>query len=353
MANAFLNELLDGNIFDGSSDDEAPMPIERRFRDLLNPFSGFTDQDIYDRYRFYPPVILELTDMLKIDLERPTKKSRPLSPLHQVCIALRYLASNSFQQVCGDTFHVSQSTACRSLWRFCECLILHLDEFIKFPGPAQVQAMKDQFYEEKNLPNVVGLIDCTHVRIIAPTEHEEAFVNRKGFHSINVQAVVGFDGAFLHLNADLPGSVHDARILRSSTDLIDWLRSIPNGGHLLGDNGYACTTYLITPYRTPLTPAQRRYNKAHKETRVFIEQNFGWWKRRFSILHSETRLAPKRASLVIMVCGMLHNLAVRRNQPVIGEDCVDPDDDEQAENVNHGPESGAYYRDQLVEQFFH
>ena len=36
-------------------------------------------------------------------------------------------------------------------------------------------------------PNVVGAVDGTHVKIQAPTKDEDDYVNRKGYHSINVQ----------------------------------------------------------------------------------------------------------------------------------------------------------------------
>lgn len=36
-------------------------------------------------------------------------------------------------------------------------------------------------------PNVLGCIDGTFIRIIAPNENDPDCVNRKGFHSLNVQ----------------------------------------------------------------------------------------------------------------------------------------------------------------------
>jgi len=30
-------------------------------------------------------------------------------------------------------------------------------------------------------------IDCTHIAIIAPKDHEEAYINHHGYHSLNVQ----------------------------------------------------------------------------------------------------------------------------------------------------------------------
>jgi len=35
----------------------------------------------------------------------------------------------------------------------------------------------------------IGAIDCTHINILTPVVHEEAFVNHHGKHTLNVQAV--------------------------------------------------------------------------------------------------------------------------------------------------------------------
>lgn len=48
--------------------------------------------------------------------------------------------------------------------------------------------------EKTRFPGVIGAIDCTHVAIVPPVKvnrenREYLFVNRKGYHSINVQLV--------------------------------------------------------------------------------------------------------------------------------------------------------------------
>ena len=67
-------------------------------------------------------------------------------------------------------------------------------KFILWPSPAELQVVKRGFYDKGGFPGVIGCVDGTHVRIQAPSTNENDFVNRKGFHSINVQAVCNHNG---------------------------------------------------------------------------------------------------------------------------------------------------------------
>ncbi|KAL2099665.1 hypothetical protein ACEWY4_004059 [Coilia grayii] len=64
-------------------------------------------------------------------------------------------------------------------------------------------------------PNVIGAIDCTHVAIRAPHVNEYMYVNRKNFHSINVQLICDARMAILNAVARWPGSTHDSFIVRN------------------------------------------------------------------------------------------------------------------------------------------
>ena len=39
------------------------------------------------------------------------------------------------------------------------------------------------------LPDVIGAIDGCHIPIKAPRENDSEYINRKGFHSLQLQAV--------------------------------------------------------------------------------------------------------------------------------------------------------------------
>nr|CAI5844792.1 unnamed protein product [Callosobruchus analis] len=49
-----------------------------------------------------------------------------------------------------------------------------------------------KFCEKHQLPEIIGVIDCTHVAIVMPSGHqypENIYVNRKDYQSVNVQLV--------------------------------------------------------------------------------------------------------------------------------------------------------------------
>ena len=61
-----------------------------------------------------------------------------------------------------------------------------------------------------------GVIDGTHVLILAPNESHADYANSKGYHSIIMQAVVDHNNLYTDVVIGWPGSAHDARVLSNS-----------------------------------------------------------------------------------------------------------------------------------------
>lgn len=59
--------------------------------------------------------------------------------------------------------------------------------FISWPSRAQTQDIIRKFKENSKFPNVIGAIDGTHIRIEAPKENAADYVNRKAYHSLQLQ----------------------------------------------------------------------------------------------------------------------------------------------------------------------
>ena len=166
-----------------------------------------------------------------------------------------------------------------------------------------LQQLKLDFWRICAFPSVVSAIDCTHIKIqCCGGKNAELFRNRKGNFSINVQAVSGPDLQISNIVARWPGSVHDARIFDNSRLCAQLERGdIP--GILLGDSGYPCRQYLMTPIHDPQTRPQRNYNVAQIRTRNTVERMFGTWKRLFPCLSTTIRTKLQTTlSLSLQLC---------------------------------------------------
>ena len=128
-------------------------------------------------------------------------------------------------------------------------------------------------------------------------------------------------GMFTNIVARWPGSTHDSFIFSDSQigQQLNAQQQSLEDGLLLGDSGYPCKPYLMTPYLNPGTNNQTEFNNAHTRTRVAIEQAFGVWKRRFHLLHSEIRMKPEKVCMVIEACAVLPNIAILRKEPLDGD----------------------------------
>lgn len=205
----------------------------------------------------------------------------------------------NFQIVCynlqiavADLAGVSKSTACRIIKRTTRAIAQLSQHDVKFPTSQEDRAttMRD-FYSVAQFPAVIGAIDCTHVAVQSPGGlNSELFRNRKGYFSLNVQAVVNSRLVFENIVSRWYGSAHDATIFNSSKLYAEFETGVITNGYLLGDAGYPCKPYLLTPLATPISRAEQNYNCAQIKTRNCVERAFGVLKRRFPCLRMGLRV---------------------------------------------------------------
>ena len=160
----------------------------------------------------------------------------------------------------------------------------------------------------------MGTIDGTHIPILKPSGDDyEEYRCRKGFFSINVQAVSSSNLKFFNIVSRWKGSTHDARIWQNYSLCYRFDNNLVPG-ILLGDNGYGCTNHLLTPFLNPTSNASRRFNTAHIRTRNTVERMFGVWKSRFFCLQKGLRFHPKLCCNIIVATAVLHNIAIDQNE---------------------------------------
>uniref|UniRef100_A0A803KA99 U6 snRNA-associated Sm-like protein LSm4 n=1 Tax=Xenopus tropicalis TaxID=8364 RepID=A0A803KA99_XENTR len=128
-------------------------------------------------------------------------------------------------------------------------------------------------------------------------------------------------------------------------------RGVPGGG----DAGYGVLPWLMTPVRFPRTPAQRRYNRAHRKTRNVIERLFGVLKSRFrclSVTGGALLYSPIKVSEIIVVCAMLHNVAMDHGLGADINDALEPEIEGYVGRRMDNQPQGRRVRDQLIASHF-
>ena len=262
---------------------------ERVFRDGSHAFEIYDDVELYMRYRFRHADIMNLVDMVGDNFSVAERKDS-LTPTLQVLIALRFFACGSFQLVVGDLFGVSKATISRTIHRVAAAFARLVPRHVRFHPQRETEAMKVMFHAVAKFPNVIGCVDCTHVKIATPAVNEHEYVNRKNDHAINVQLICDADASIINCVVHWPGSVHDARILRESPVIIKFeTMPRPLERFILGDRGYMLRDWLLTPYIHVANAEQQCYNDSHCATRCIIERCNGILKKRWHCLHTGLR----------------------------------------------------------------
>lgn len=204
MALALLEDIANGAI-----------RRERVFRDRED-FLAHDDDWLISRFRLPRAVLLQLCLELRPVLEHHTARSRAL-PVHvQLLTTLGFLATGAFQRELADRSGLCQSTLSRSMPAVWDGLIRMSPRYITFPYNAAEQANIKAQFAATGFPNVIGAVDCTHISIKAPSQDEYVYVNRKHFHSINVQIICDAQMRLTNIVARWPGSTHDSFILMNS-----------------------------------------------------------------------------------------------------------------------------------------
>lgn len=92
-----------------------------------------------------------------------------MSPMNQLLLTLRLYATGTFFLVMADAMGVSQSTAHRITHKVTVALCRLRSRFIHLPRNAEeLRKVQLEAYRLAGFPQVLGLIDGTHVKIYSP-----------------------------------------------------------------------------------------------------------------------------------------------------------------------------------------
>nr|CAI5836615.1 unnamed protein product [Callosobruchus analis] len=241
----------------------------KNIRDKSNLFE-LPEKKFIKLFRLNKEAAMQLVGQLQ-ELVEETSRGDTV-PFHlEVFAALLFYAHGGYQTTVGDDFNLgmSQPVISRAIRKISSLIAIHLSPlYIKFPVTAEeVSVVKDGFFEVHQFPNLIGVIDCTHIAIVLPKVDDPTN-----------PAI--FDSKLMITNvyARYPGAVHDAAIWESSNIQRHLRQKYVEGRrncYLLGDSGYPLQPWLMTPVldARPNTP-EAMYNSLHTSNDILTEDRF-------------------------------------------------------------------------------
>jgi hypothetical protein len=270
----------------------------------------------------------------------------------RVAVTLHYLSQSVAAHESAAIFGMGKSSVLRYIKQVMEILTHEsvIRETVRLPrSSAEWDIIMDGFENICGFPNVCGCIDGTLIEILRPSDYEGWYC-RKMYPAINMQAIVDHKKRIMSYSIR-PGSFNDAMIFKFSIDGSRIKNWIPRQGHLIGDQGYKLSYYLLIPYpEDTRNPSERKYNYKLSATRMTVEQSFGILKNRFRILKEPLKQRDHSSiSQIVESCIVLHNLLINYNDDTLIEDAGDVGDvsNEQEAAYNIGDRQGLLKRDMV------
>ncbi|CAM5074464.1 unnamed protein product [Natator depressus] len=286
------------------------------------------DSQWLQNFLMHKATFLELCELLSPTLKRRNTKMRAaLTVEKQVAIALWKLATPDCYRLVGNQFGMGKSTVGAAVIQVANAITDLLLTRVVTLG--NVQVIVDGF-AAMGFPNWGGAIDETHIPILAPDHLVSQYINRKGYFSMVLQALVDHKGHFIDINMGWLGKVHDARIFRNS-GLFEQLQEgtyfpdqkITIGDVempivILGDSAYPLLPWLMKPYTGSLDSSKEQFNYRLSKCTMVVECAFGCLKARWCCLLTRLGRSATNIPIVIAACCVLHNICESKGEMFMG-----------------------------------
>lgn len=268
-------------------------------------------------YRVSKEEFKELFEILepRLRLKHATKYS--LSPENRLALTLRFLAKGSYLDL-WVIYNICPHSVYPIVWSVVEAIIETFEFEFPIDNPEKLDAIGAGFAQRSKgkWKTCVGALDGISIRIQPPSPSEcgnpKQYYCRKGFYSVNMQAICDSNYIFRYASISTAGSTHDATAF-ATTPLCQQLEAgvMARGYWIAADDAYKMTTHIITPYTADQLrrggEAEDAFNYYQSSTRIHIEQAFGMLVQSWRILHHPLQVGMKRIPQVVRAALCLHN----------------------------------------------
>ncbi|XP_067885115.1 putative nuclease HARBI1 [Heterodontus francisci] len=236
------------------------------------------------RLKLSRQIFTDICSHLEADLCPREPGGHALPVTVKVTTALKFFMSGSFRGSAGDICRISQPAAYNHITQVTNALFAKVANYIHSDTDDTSQTQRAVcFASIVEFPQVYGVIDCTHMAIIAPSDQPDIFINWKGFHSLMCSWSVT---ATRTLCRSVPGIQGPAMTPSSFSSLMytsvlcttqpQWLTP--------GMQGVPTDDLAADPREEPYHRGTGEVYRSHVSTRATIEQAISLFKRRFLCL---------------------------------------------------------------------
>jgi len=181
----------------------------------------------------------------------------------KLAITLRVLGGGSYMDI-ALLFGISFNHAHKIMGYVIQNWLTHpffypIDGIKYCSDELRMREVSDHFFNASQgvMSGCIGALDGWVVKIRAPSRRDgvsdpASFYSRKGYHGLNVQAIVDKRKIFLYRSIISRGAEHDSTAFKNSS-LYKWLVNNWNnlkekGYYFIGDSAYSIRSFLHTPY---------------------------------------------------------------------------------------------------------
>ena len=175
----------------------------------------FSDNEWYANFRVSRNMFQFLVDELRRDVVcQDTVMRKAIEVKKKVALFLYFLASTDGYRSLANLFGVSIAFICICIHEVANAILRKLrPKYLTIAKGDKLLRIIESNREKWGFPMCAGEINGSHIPIA--TNHA-AYVNRKSFHSIVMQALVDDRYLFRDIVVGWPGSVHNARVFANS-----------------------------------------------------------------------------------------------------------------------------------------
>ena len=150
----------------------------------------FNPEQWYENFRVTGDIFTIILNEIEHNIAKQDTLMRKAVPTRKkLAMTLFYFASTAKFRTVANLFGVSRAFLCNCIKDVCCAIIKNLQRILIYiPKDDYLKSIFETYKEKWGFPMCAGVIDGTHIAIIAPKEDHTDYVNRKGYHSVVMQA---------------------------------------------------------------------------------------------------------------------------------------------------------------------